>query len=627
MNLFLQKQLQEGDLFDGCYRLKKFLGRSEFSEVWLTEDIGFSDNKIALKVYAPGTGLDDDGVKLFRGEFERVFDFNHGNLLRPAHFGVCGRSPYLILPYCERGSVVKLVGNMAEEEAWRFLRDVSSGLAYLHGLKNPVMHQEIKPNNVLIDDYGNFLITDFVISAKARVVLQGNVGGAKPGAIAYMPPERFGEKSAQFLKASDIWALGATLFELLTGDAPFLRFLGGQAQLHGAQIPKVTGKLSPKLIKIVTLCLQKKAWERPTAEQLAKWTAAHFKGDGIPSKKVKKTQPPDVALLDNADKDRHRLVFSEFQRLKSGMGKYIMVAAAAAAVVFGILAFNYAWLQKNPTLEPLEATIAPIAPEERQKEVLKEMPSAGKFTPQREKDAAAYVPENPANKEAEKQLKIEMVYIRGGTFIMGCTPEQGNDCFDDEKPAHQATVSNFFIGKYEVTQVEWKAVMGAEGNPSNFKGDNLPVERVSWNDVREFIGKLNEKTGENYRLPTEAEWEYAARSGSQARRYKYGGRGEIGEVAWYSVNSGDTTHPVGTKRANDLGIYDMSGNVYEWVSDWYGSYDGSSQVNPQGPESGSARVIRGGCWNYTARVARVSFRSYGDPDRRGGNLGFRLARN
>ena len=301
-----------------------------------------------------------------------------------------------------------------------------------------------------------------------------------------------------------------------------------------------------------------------------------------------------------------------------------MVAASAAAVVFGIMAFNYTWRQMNPAPGPPGNIIAPVSLEEEQKEELSEMPSIGKITPPMENNAAPYV---PVNMETEKQHEIEMVYVRGGSFMMGCTPEQGSDCFNDEKPAHQTTVSNFFIGKYEVTQAQWKAVMGADDNPSNFKGDNLPVEQVSWNDVQEFIGKLNYITGGNYRLPTEAEWEYAARSGGQWRRYKYSGRGEIGEVAWYSVNSGDTTHPVGTKRANDLGIHDMSGNVYEWVSDWYGSYDVGSQTNPQGPASGSSRVIRGGCWNYTARVARVSFRSYGDPDRQGGNLGFRLARD
>ena len=151
---------------------------------------------------------------------------------------------------------------------------------------------------------------------------------------------------------------------------------------------------------------------------------------------------------------------------------------------------------------------------------------------------------------------IEMVFVQGGTFMMGATPEQGGDCHDDEKPAHQVTLSEYSIGKYEVTQGQWKEVMS--DNPSYFKGDdNLPVENVSWGDVQEFIRKLNKKTGESYRLPTEAEWEYAARGGSQSREYKYSGSNNVNDVAWYWDNSEGKTHPVGTKEANELGIYDM----------------------------------------------------------------------
>jgi formylglycine-generating enzyme required for sulfatase activity len=220
---------------------------------------------------------------------------------------------------------------------------------------------------------------------------------------------------------------------------------------------------------------------------------------------------------------------------------------------------------------------------------------------------------------------IDMVRVSGGTFTMGCTPEQGGGCDSDERPTHQVTLSDFEIGKYEVTQAQWQAVMG--NNPSSFKGDNLPVERVSWTEVQEFIKKLNAATGGNYRLPTEAEWEYAARGGSRSRGYKYSGSGNIGDVAWYEDNSGSKTHPVGTKQANELGIHDMSGNVWEWVSDWYGGYSGNAQTNPQGASSGSYRVFRGGSWIHDAQDARVSTRYDGDPDLRYYILGFRLARS
>jgi formylglycine-generating enzyme required for sulfatase activity len=222
------------------------------------------------------------------------------------------------------------------------------------------------------------------------------------------------------------------------------------------------------------------------------------------------------------------------------------------------------------------------------------------------------------------RLISNMVYVEGGTFTMGATSEQGSDAYNDEKPAHSVTLSNYYIGKYEVTQAEWEAVMGS--NPSYFKGfDNLPVEKVLWNDCQSFIEKLNAKTGLKFRLPTEAEWEYAARGGNKSQGYKYAGSNNIDDVAWYTSNSSSQTHAVGTKQPNELGLYDMSGNVWEWCSDWYGSYSSSSQTNPTGAYSGSFRVYRGGSWYSSARSCRVSCRYYDIPAGRGDDLGLRLA--
>ena len=221
-------------------------------------------------------------------------------------------------------------------------------------------------------------------------------------------------------------------------------------------------------------------------------------------------------------------------------------------------------------------------------------------------------------------VSFTMIAVQGGTFTMGATGEQGSDAYSDEKPAHKVTVSSFYIGQTEVTQELWEAVMG--GNPSKFKGAKRPVENVSWDDCQEFIRKLNAKTGKSFRLPTEAEWEYAARGGSRSQGYKYSGGNSVGDVAWYDVNSYDKgksspdygTHNVATKRANELGIYDMSGNVWEWCQDKWYNYDGSSYT-------GSNRVSRGGSWYDNARFCRVSFRDYCSPDYRYGNLGLRLA--
>jgi formylglycine-generating enzyme required for sulfatase activity len=213
----------------------------------------------------------------------------------------------------------------------------------------------------------------------------------------------------------------------------------------------------------------------------------------------------------------------------------------------------------------------------------------------------------------------EMVFVKGGTFTMGCTAEQGSDCLDDAKPAHSVTLSDFSIGKYEVTQAEWTAVMGS--NPSNFKGDSLPVESVSWDDVQEFLRKLNAATGKRYRLPTEAEWEYAARGGNASGGNKYSGSNNIDDVAWYN---GSKTYVVGSKRGNELGIYDMSGNVWEWCSDWFGDYSSSAQTNPMGASSGSIRVFRGGYWYDDARYCTVAYRGTYLSCCRSNVLGFRV---
>ncbi len=229
-------------------------------------------------------------------------------------------------------------------------------------------------------------------------------------------------------------------------------------------------------------------------------------------------------------------------------------------------------------------------------------------------------------------VSFTMVAVEGGTFTMGATPEQGDDAYSDEKPAHQVTLSSYHIGQTEVTQELWQAVMGS--NPSWFTGDlQRPVERVSWNDCQTFINKLNQMTGLNFRLPTEAEWEYAARGGNRSQGYKYAGSNTVGDVAWYSDNSyalGSSnpdygTHPVATKAPNELGLYDMSGNVWEWCQDWYDSYSSNAQTNPTGPASGSYRGHRGCCWSGHARYCRVSSRYSHAPSYSDHNLGFRLA--
>lgn len=259
--------------------------------------------------------------------------------------------------------------------------------------------------------------------------------------------------------------------------------------------------------------------------------------------------------------------------------------------------------------------------------------------------AFGQVPVSRTGKKAftVKGVSFNMILVKGGTFTMGATSEQENDAYGEEKPTHSVTLYDYYIGETEVTQELWEAVMGS--NPSYYIGANKPVESVSWDDCKNFIRKLNALTGQQFRLPTEAEWEYAARGGKKSQHFKYSGSNTLSNVSWYWQNSGNQylhgtdsdwdpdkirnnhckTHSVSTKKANELGIYDMNGNVWEWCEDWFEGYSTTSQTSPKGPSRGTYHVIRGGGWSDIARYCRISFRSCLPPDAYGDGLGLRLA--
>ena len=231
-------------------------------------------------------------------------------------------------------------------------------------------------------------------------------------------------------------------------------------------------------------------------------------------------------------------------------------------------------------------------------------------------------------------IDMRMIYVEGGTFVMGCTGEQGGDCENDESPTRQTTVGSFYIGMLEVTQSQWQKVMGttiyqqqskAGVSKTYGEGPDYPMYYVSWEEAKGFCARLSRQTGRNYRLATEAEWEYAARGGRKSEGTKYSGGWSVDDVAWYyDGNSGGTAHRCGTKRPNALGIYDMSGNVWEWCEDWYGEYLQYDSNNPKGAASGGDRVVRGGSCGNDARFCRVSNRNYYSPGGRSYCVGFRL---
>jgi formylglycine-generating enzyme required for sulfatase activity len=332
-----------------------------------------------------------------------------------------------------------------------------------------------------------------------------------------------------------------------------------------------------------------------------------LKGGNLVAYKGEWLEPEEAAKRKAADEEKERQRIAEQKRREEEARKRAEEAARQAEA------------QKRAKFSSL-VTVGKSAVERQDRES-----AIGKL-----REALRLYPGDPEAKallaKAEKMpftdpaTGMEFVLVPGGCYRMGDTFGDGSS---DEKPVHEVCIDDFYMGKYEVTQGQYQAITGS--NPSHFKGSDRPVEKVSWNDARDYIRKLNQRSGKTYRLPTEAEWEYAARSGGRSE--KYAGGDSVDAVAWHSGNSGSQTHPVGQKRPNGLGLFDMSGNVWEWCRDWYesGYYGKSPKDNPQGPSGGSYRVNRGGGWYYGPGDVRSANRCRDSPDARNGNLGFRLA--
>ena len=677
--------LQINDKFANRYLLKKLIGVGGYSQVWLAEDTKSGNLDIALKIFAPGQGLDDKGLELFSKEYALVFNLNHPGLLKPTYFDDFEGSPYLVMQYCQQGSVFGKIGEMTEVELAHFMQQSASALNYLHQQDPPIIHQDIKPDNFLIDNQGNYLLADFGISSKIRRTLTKSIGAqASTGTLAYMPPEKF-SADKQIIKAGDIFSLGVTMYELLTGDLPF-GDNGGLTLKAGADVPNLPTNFSPDLNRLLISCMAKDPWKRPPAEKLeeaaskflqtGKWTIVGVAtpnlipappNEPVPPIGGRKTQPiPEPVPGSLPAPPPNPPVKPKF--------KYWPIIATVLLIL--VIGIAVAWWYTTPIVKKTDESIYSVSIkvidtlpvgesqatsfQDSVHKIVDKM-NVPEETIQQQSDQSAYNDAKTANSKAayEKYLRdyptgqyvaeakieinninqnqntaktasekvvqsgngsfyFEMVFVQGGTFQMG-----SNDGRSDEKPIHSVTLSDFYIGKTEVTQKQWRDIMG--NDPSYFKNcDNCPVEQVSWDDIQGFLQKLNQKTGKIYRLPTEAEWEYAARGGNKSKRYTYSGSNNPSDVAWFTVNSRSKTHPAAQLQPNELGIYDMSGNVYEWCSDWYGNYSSSALNNPQGSSTGAYRIIRGGSYNFTAYDCRSTNRYDLNPDDRYVTLGFRL---
>jgi len=511
------------------------------------------------------------------------------------------------------------------------------GLAYAHNKK--VIHKDIKPQNMMLTKEGVIKLMDFGIAETVHSSMSRLKKTGSSGTLVYMSPEQLRGKDVG--KEADIYSLGATLYELLTGNPPFYR--GDIYSQIINEKPEPLAGVSTQINRIVLKCLEKEKEKRfrdcnalTKALQQSETAAAAEPVKNITGNHTK--HPPSIPVTPRKESSKTPAPLP-YKKKKFTVWKialfFILLIITLGALYFmttynrkvevtvnsspagAKLYIDNVYSGTTPVTVPLSYATHGFKLQKETYKVFETGQTISQATTHFNfhlVHAATYT---------SKVAGIAMVFVKGGTFQMGWTSEQ-SDCDANEKPVHTVTVSGFYIGKHEVTQKQWKAIMG--NNPSYFKGDNLPpVEQVSWDDVQEFLEKLNEKTGQHYRLPTEGEWEYAARGGSVSSPTKYTGSNNIDEVAWYG-NNGNKTHPVGTKKPNELSIYDMSGNVWEWCSDWYDKnyYGNSPQYNPQGPSSGSRRVGRGGSCYSRARFCRVANRDYDSPGYRSCILGFRL---
>ena len=481
-----------------------------------------------------------------------------------------------VMEFLDGGSLadyVKKHGALSIGVAKKILKPVADAVAFLHS--NRITHLDIKPGNIMFRSNGEPVLIDFGLAK--HYDRRGNAT-TTVRTLAYSagfsPAEQYvGLK--QFSPQSDVYALAATFANMLTGKTP-PEAIDLEFSLNDWSVC-LPEEVRPAVVHAM-------AYSRKDRTLSVHDFVKELYGNDPSVVEKPVSQPAAEPMVESKTE-----VIGEGK--KSTKKWWIIAACVAVAAVVGIVCAKFL--------------------------------SVGEDMEQKTEQKTESAPQLGSQTFTVNGVKFTMVPVEGGTFTMGATSEQGSDALEGEYPAHQVTLSDYYIGQTEVTQALWKAVMGS--NPSDSKGDNLPVEQVSWDDCQVFIQKLNQLTGKQFRLPTESEWEYAARGGRKSRGYKYAGDNDIGLVAWYEDNSGNETHPVATKQANELGVYDMSGNVEEWCSDGYDGYQSSSQSDPQGPSSGSDRVGRGGSFFFDARYCRVSNREYYTPDFRTFDLGLRLS--
>jgi len=612
--LIESREWPPGAIIRNKYRILGKIGQGGMGIVYKAEHLALEEVR-ALKVMDPQLARDPRFVKRFRQEAKVTRQLRHANIVQVDDLDQAeDGSLFIAMEYIEgvsvRGLLASLRGPLPIERALGIARGVAEALATAHALG--VIHRDIKPDNILLRrdalgrespkvlDFGIVALKESTATVSSRVLLTPQ----------YAAPEQWrGVKGRDLDGRVDLYALGLTLYEMLTGRLPFDAESSEQwMQAHLSQGPPPASQWNPALAgtgldELLGRLLAKDPTERfPTAEALSDeirlleakccWgqptvvrPAAPLPVESPAPAVTPGPRPPpapdtslqvELAFWNSIRDSGVGELFEEYLK-KFPQGQFVAIARARI---------------KEPTVP--RPAVMPDLP-----------PRPAVVTPPRAEPKAGHLWRSPST-------GMELVYIPAGEFDMG------SEHWSDQGPVHRKA---FWMGKCPVTQAEWEAVMG--NNPSHFKGANRPVETVSWEMAQEFLKKLSGKGEGRYRLPTEAEWEYAARAGTTGR---YGG--DLDAMAWHRGNSGNQTHPVGEKQANAWGLYDMHGNVWEWCQDWYDKdyYRNSPNTDPTGPSSGSVRVLRGGSWEDDARYTRATLRLWYVPGNSNYSFGFRCVR-
>ena len=628
----------EGKTVNG-YTLKSPLGKGGMAEVWLAEnEIGM---QAAVKILSDELSRNEQMQDRFLNEAKVMVKLDHPNIRKVYGYGKIDGRPCIIMEYLDGNDLkarLKRGQRFTDEELQKWWNQLVDALNYTHAQN--VVHRDIKPSNIFIDRKGNVKLLDFGI-AKVADTTSGTLTGSTLGTRIYMSPEQVRDPKRVGTK-SDVYSLAVSFVHLLTGKAPYDSTTSSDYDIQVSIVTKPIdlsplpqawqGFLAPYLEKDPEKRPELRPFEAVPLPEKPETPQRDDVDEGTVVDNMKKPEPKPVAKPTPKPQPQPVEVKTPEPTVKpkSKKGLWIGLGLAAAAIV---------------------ALIAIIA------------------TPKSQSD----------NKEKDLVFDVNgvsfvMKPVEGGTFQMGLNMEQGEDVYNAE-PVHDVTVSSYYLGETEVTQALWTAVMGTtisdqkisyytidETTPSReiinmyysmekYEGDDFPMCWVSWNDCRDFIRKLNQLTGKQFRLPTEAEWEFAARGGNLSNGYVYSGSDYLDEVAWSWQNCGDeylswdeddlfqkvsdllndyafVPHTVKTKLPNELGLYDMSCNVTEWCYDYYDEYSSGSQTNPTGPSEGKTRVLRGGScypgWMIGGCDGSVECRDLQNPEIGGYPNGFRL---